>query len=89
MKISKSKLRFIRCLWHDKVDLLIWLVTVGMFVGFFFFRKDTNGFLFLLIFYIYYALYRIFTFWQDREKMYRYIESLGKNPFDILYEEDI
>lgn len=84
----KRRFRFIRCIWHDTVDMLMWFVVIGMFV-YSLFGNDVSKFLFVLIFYIYYFMFRKFTFWQDRAKMYRYIKSLAKNPEDVLAEEDL
>lgn len=88
MSINKSRLRFIRCIWHDKVDMLMWFVTIGMFIASWFY-PNTGKFLWVLIFFIYYFMYRKFTFWQERAKYYRYIKSLGESPEEALEQEDL
>ena len=86
--IMKRRFRFVRCIWHDVVDLLMLASTIGLFV-YSFFGHDVSRFLWVLIFYIYYFMYRKFTFWQDRAKMYRYIKSLAKSPESVLAEDDL
>lgn len=76
--------RFIRYIYRDIVDMLMWLVTIGMLVAYFGFNKDTNGFLWVLIFYIYYAMFRLGTFWETRKIFYERLKELGENPEDLL-----
>jgi len=68
---NKRKFRFARCILHDKVDMLMWLAILGLFIYSQVTHTDVSGFLILLFLYVYYAMYRRFTFWQDRRKMYQ------------------
>ena len=82
--------RIYRCLWRDKVDLLFWAAIIGFFVGSLF-GHDVSKVLWVVVFYLYYAMYRRETFWQDRAKMYKYLkdEIHCKNPDEIISQEDI
>lgn len=96
--IKKSKWRWVRCIWHDTVDLLMWLVTIGLFV-FSLIKSpypvserwtigDVSPFLFVLVFYIYYFMYRKFTFWQDRRKFFVHLLKNNQDPHSILDKYD-
>ena len=96
--MKKNRLRFIRCIWHDKVDMLMWLVIIGLFVYSLivspyemsekFDIGDVSPFLFVIIFYVYYFMYRKFTFWQDRIKMYEHLKDIGEDADEIIKKED-
>ena len=88
MEKPKRRLRFLRCILHDKVDMLMWLVVIGLFVYSRFWHVDVSDFLFVMIFYVYYAMYRRFTFWQDRKKMYLELKKMGFNVDWLLQTED-
>ena len=86
MKKRKEKFRLLRCIWLDIVDLGFWLVTIGLFVQYlirFGWEHMANasrigiptGFLALVIFYFYFAMYRRTTFAQERYKFKKYIED--------------
>ena len=86
--MKKNRLRFIRCIWHDGVDMLMWLVIIGMFLYHIITGVDVSKFLFVLIFYVYYFMYRKFTFWQDRRKMYEHLKDIGEDADEIIKKED-
>jgi len=93
MKISepdnkKRKWRFLRCIWHDKVDTLMWLTIIGLLIFRFVTGEDVSQFLFVLMFYVYYFMYRKFTFWQDRKKFWQYLKDIGENVDNILEKDD-
>jgi len=76
--------RVIRYLYRDIVDLLMWLVTIGMLVTHFVTGKDVSGFLWILIFYVFYAMFRLGTFWETRKIFYDRLKELGENPEKLL-----
>ena len=80
MKMPKA----IRYLYRDIVDLLMWVVTVGMLVAYLGFGWDTNGWLWVLVFYMYYAMFRLGTFWETRKIFYERLKELGEIPEDLL-----
>lgn len=97
--MKKRKWRFIRCIWMDKVDLGFWLVTIGLFVQYLVrFGWDhmaytseqgiPTGFLFLVIFYFYFAMFRRGTFAQQNYKFRKYLDKCNINPEDILKKFD-
>ena len=86
--MKKSNWRFIRCIWHDKVDLIMWLVIIGIFIYHIFWKVDVSKFLFMMIFYVYYFMYRKFTFWQDRRKMYQELKNRNADVDFILNSKD-
>jgi len=86
--MKKIKWRFIRCIWHDKVDLMIWLLTGAGFV-YSQFGNDVSGGLFLLFGYIYYMMYRKVTFWQDRAKMYAELRKYLVDVDEVISREDL
>lgn len=86
--MKKRKWRFIRCIWSDKVDTIMWLVVIGLFVYSRITGSDVSPFLFVLIFYIYYFMFRKVTFWQQNMKMRKYLESISQDPDVIINKYD-
>ena len=86
MKFNK---RIYRCLWRDKVDLGMWLVIMGFFLGFAIWKANVSGVLAVVALYVYGAMYRLNHFWQDRQKMYNRLKELGENVGEILEQEDL
>jgi len=86
--MKKNKLRFIRCIWHDIVDMLMWLSIIGLFTYHLVSGEDVSKFLWVMIFYVYYFMYRKFTFWQDRRKMWEHLKESGTDVDSILQKDD-
>ena len=84
----KRKIRFLRCIFHDKVDTIMWLVILGLFIYSQISGTDVSEFLIVLFFYVYYFMYRKFTFWQDRRKMYQELKNQGFAVDWLLETED-
>jgi len=95
MKKRKEKLRLLRCIWFDIVDLGFWLVTIGFFVQYlvrFGWEHMANasrigiptGFLAVVIFYFYFAMYRRATAKQENYKFRRYFKTIKVDPDAIL-----
>jgi hypothetical protein len=80
--------RIYRCLWRDKVDLLFWAVNIFLFI-YSLYGHDVSKFLWVNIFYLYNAMYRRETFWQDRFKLWNYLKKRGINPDPILGQDDV
>ena len=86
--MKKRRLRFIRCIFHNTVDTIIWLVVIGLFVYSRITGSDVSPFLFVLIFYIYFFMFRKVTFWQQNMKMRRYLKSISQDPDIIINKYD-
>lgn len=81
--------RLYKCLWRDKVDLLFWLAIIFFFVLSQVAGKNVSGLLVVVVFYLYNAMYRLNHYWQDRAKMFRYLQKEGINIDEILDEDDL
>ena len=79
--------RLFRCIWRDKVDMLFWLAIIFFFV-YSLFDHNVSGVLVVVAFYLYNAMYRLATFWQDRRKMYERLKELGEDVDAILRQKD-
>lgn len=79
--------RLFRCIWRDKVDMLFWLAVIFFFV-YSLFDHNVSGVLVVVAFYLYHAMYRLATFWQDRRKMYERLKELGEDVDAILGQKD-
>ena len=80
--------RIYRCLWRDKVDLLFWAANIFLFI-YSLLGHDVSKFLWVNIFYLYHAMYRRETFWQDRYKFWKYLKNMGINTDAILGQDDV
>jgi len=86
--MKKRKWRFIRCIWNDKVDTMMWLVIAGLFVYSRITDTDVSPFLFVVFFYVYYFMYRKTTFWQQSWKMKNYLKKIGIDSDSIINNTD-
>jgi len=86
MKFNK---RLYKCLWRDKVDLLFWLAIIFFFVYSQVDNHDVSGVLVVVAFYIYNVMIRLNHYWQDRAKMFKYLQSRGINVNVILDQKDL
>ncbi len=86
----KRKWRFVRCIWRDMVDLFMWLVFIGFFLAHVLTDIDVSKILFVVIGYVYYAMFRRETFWQRWQKLRRHMIMQDKrNPDTIIWGDDI
>jgi len=86
--MKNRKWRFIRCIWSDKVDLIMWLVIIGLFVYSRITDTDVSPFLFVLTFYVYYFMFRKTTFQQRCIKYERFLKGISQDPDIILNKYD-
>ena len=86
--MKKRKLRFVRCLWHDGVDFIMFLVIIGLFVYSRVTGTDVSNVLALLILYVYFAAYRRFILWQERRIFMDVLEQMGKDPEELIANND-
>jgi len=86
--MEKRKLRFIRCLWHDGVDFIMFLVIIGLFAYSQITGTNVSPFLAVLILYVYFATYRRFILWQERRIFIDVLESIVEDPAEIIANHD-
>ncbi len=87
--MKKRKWRFIRCIWNDGVDTMMWLSVISFFLYSQLTGTYVSGLLWVVIGFVYYLMLRKTTFWQQKQKFYKYLKDRGVNPKkDILDKID-